>query len=622
MDDNSLFKIVRLLKRLLVYQPPQLPDPFVLKEKPNKEEPAQTEFTASVLQLNRLLEHARQLAAVMEKIVLILKQGKAAQEQEAMIGAASLLEKQQNELIPIMLSYDANIDPKQRTISTKLQENRNVLREIYYLPQNKDAVVRNFMIPSVPPLRAMLVYIDGLVDKKIINDSILCPLLKQQKKLSYIREEDLARTIADTLLPSNQVQIAGTFQELIDAINSGDTALLLEGTASALLMDTKGYERRSIDRPQMEQTVRGGQASFTESLRVNTAQIRVTMPTNDLITEMILVGDRIPLKCAVMYLQSVANSDLVTEIKRRIKGISTDYIPSMAILAQFIEDHPGVDFPQSLSTERVDRVAAHLAEGRIAVLLEGSSFVYMFPVNFFTFFQTSEDFNLSVGVGTFMRFLRWIGTVLVVLLPAIYIAINYYHQEALPTDLALAIAGAREQVPFPALFEILLMELSFELIREAGLRVPGILGSTIGIVGAIILGQAAVSAKIVSPIMVVLIALTGVASFTIPDYRMAFALRIYRFGLLLLASFLGFAGIAFGLVVLTGILTSMKSLGVPYLTPLGPRTSAGMDVVTRGPVFRQEQRPDELNTKNQDRQPKISRQWRTEKPTGEGARKE
>lgn len=618
MDNNSLFKIVRLLKRILVYQPPQLPDPFVLKEKSNEEEEKQTELTNSAAQLKRLTEHAKQLVAVMEKNVLVLKNDKATQAREAMAGEVALLEKQQNELIPIMLSYNTGIKPEQRTVSTKLQENRNILEDIYYLPQNKDAVVRSFTIPSTPPLKAMLVFMDGLIDKKIINDSVLCPLLRQQKRLSYIREEDMAQTIADTLLPSNQVQIAGTFQEIIDAVNGGDTALLLEGTASALLIDTKGYERRSIDRPQMEQTVRGGQASFTENLRVNTAQIRVVMPTNDLVTEMILVGDRIPLKCAVMYLQSIANSELVAEIKRRIKGISTDYISSMGILAQFIEDHPGLDFPQSLSTERVDRVAAHLAEGRIAVLLDGSSFVYMFPVNFFTFFQTSEDFNLSVGVATFMRFLRWIGTTLAVLLPSMYLAINYYHQEALPTDLALAIAGAREQVPFPALFEILLMELSFELIREAGLRVPGILGSTIGIVGAIILGQAAVSAKIVSPIMVVIIALTGVASFTIPDYRMSFALRIYRFILLLLAASFGFVGIAFGLVVITGILTSMKSIGVPYLTPLGPRTYAGFDVVARGPVFRQEQRPDELNTKNRTRQPKLSRKWETERPTGEG----
>ncbi|MPN15650.1 hypothetical protein SDC9_162984 [bioreactor metagenome] len=216
----------------------------------------------------------------------------------------------------------------------------------------------------------------------------------------------------------------------------------------------------------------------------------------------------------------------------------------------------------------------------------------------------------------FTRLLRLLGTILSIVLPALYLSIATFHQEALPTELLLAIAGARERVPFPAIIEILLMELAFELIREAGLRIPGLLGSTIGIVGALILGQAAVEANLVSPIMVVIIAITGLASFTIPDYRLASALRILRFIFLLAASAMGLVGVSLSLLVVTVILCSMKSFGMPYLVPIGPKTMPGFDIVRRGPVFRQEMRPDALNTQDQRRQPHISRKWITEPPVG------
>ncbi len=616
MNNNSAFKLYRYLKSLLVYQSPQLPEPFILKEQEYEEHEEQDETIgkeAKLAQLNRLLAHAKRLAKAMEDSVQALQQGKPPVSSD-IIEEIEILEEQQAEINPLWMAYISSTEAEKRIISSVLTENEKLLKKLYNLPKNKDAVIRNFTLPFVPSLPALLIYLDGMIDKKVINEAILKPLLAIQDDIRYSESPDLAQRIADTLLPSNQVQITQRFNEVMDGVNGGDTALLVDGMTAALVIDTKGYDKRSIDRPQLEQSVRGGQASFTENLRTNTAQIRVTMPTNDLVTEMILVGERIPMKCAVMYLQSVANETEVAEVKRRIEGIRTDYIPSVGVLGQFIDDHPNIPFPQSLSTERVDRVAVHLAEGRIAVLLDGSPFVHILPANLFTFFHSSEDFNLPVMVATGVRLLRWIGTVLAIILPALYLAINYFHQEALPTDLALAIAGAREKVPFPALVEILLMEFSFELIREAGIRVPGVLGSTIGIVGAIILGQAAVSANIVSPIMVVLVALTGVASFTIPDYRMAFALRIYRFVLLLLAAALGFVGIAFGMIILTVLLTSMKSFGVPYLSPLGPRTRAGLDVVFRGPVYRQEKRPDELNPKDIRRQPGISRVWKTEKP--------
>ena len=198
-------------------------------------------------------------------------------------------------------------------------------------------------------------------------------------------------------------------------------------------------------------------------------------------------------------------------------------------LFNFIEDSPTLVFPQTLSTERPDRVTRHLSEGRIALILEGNPFAQILPVSFFSFFHSGEDFSLKSGVSNLMRILRLFGALISTVLPSLYLSISYFHPEAMPTELLLAVAGSRENVPFPAWFEVLMMDISFELIREAGVRIPGILGSTIGIVGAIILGQAAVTARIVSPIVVVIIAITGLASFTIPEYRMASAVRLTRF---------------------------------------------------------------------------------------------
>ena len=255
-------------------------------------------------------------------------------------------------------------------------------------------------------------------------------------------------------------------------------------------------------------------------------------------------------------------------------------------------------------------------EGRVAIILEGNPFAQILPVSFLSFFHSGEDFSLNAGIANSMRAVRLFGTLLSTVLPAFYLAIAYYHPEAMPTELLLAVAGFHENVPFPAWLEVLMMDLSFELIREAGVRVPGILGSTIGIVGAIVLGQAAVTARIVSPIVVVIIAITGLASFAIPEYRMASAMRLLRFVLSFAAVLWGLVGLAAVLLCLTGLLTSMKSFGVPYFAPMAPKTAGANDVIVRGQVYNQEKRPDELNTKDTRRQPPVSRKWIKEPPEG------
>ncbi|MBP2635931.1 MAG: gerAA 1 [Firmicutes bacterium] len=619
-------KSFNYLKKLLVYTPSCTPPPFVLDDQSDQKQALdniheKTDLAGPTEQLQILLRQAKHAKDVLEAISTNLKEGHLINPTQIKT-LLKKLEENKAETSPVRLAYDAASQPEDREVSALLAENYTILKKLYKLPQNKDIVIRNLTLPLSPPLKAIIVFLDGMVDSKTLNLAVLQPLMFFSA--DHIQVDNISKTLTTTLieecLPANQVNKAVDYKSVQHGINSGDTALFIDGVPEAVLINTKGMIRRGVDRPMTEQTVRGSQAAFSEGLRINTALIRATLKSSDLVTEILSIGKRTNTSCAIMYVESLANPTLVAEIRRRIKGVTTDFMGDIGSLQQFIEDHPGNLFPQALSTERPDRVAVHLAEGRVAFILDGIPFAHIVPVSFFTFFHSAEDFSFKAIASTGLRILRIVAAFITLLLPSLYLAINYFHQEALPTEITLAVAGARERVPFPAFIEIILMEFSFELIREGGLRIPGVLGSTIGIVGALILGQAAVTANIVSPIVVIIIALAGLASFAIPDFQMALAFRAIRFLFLLLAAGLGLVGVASGLLLLVLLLCSMKSFGVPYMVPIAPRVESNLDVIVRGPVFHQEKRPDGLNAQDSIRQPAISREWELEKPS-EGQKK-
>ena len=620
--DKSIAKVYRYLKRLVVYEPPQEAKPFVLGEPECDSQPPANKTVRSFDELEQFkahIDYGRTLAETMEQAGQILAanpvDGQAVAKYKQFVQA---MEKQYEELSPLLLAYTVGLDDIDRPVSSSLKDNKRVITSLYHGHTNKDLLFRDFSLPGEPARAATLVFLDGMIDKQLIDLAILQPLMLLCAQQTDGIGEALLHRLAQACLPSNEAAVVTTYQAIVDGVNSGDTALLVDGAPGAIVLATKGYQQRGVERPQNEQTVRGAQVAFSEGLRTNTALIRTALPSQDLVTEIIMVGDRVKQKCAVIYMQNLANEDLVTEVKRRIKSIRASHIPNVSTLEQFIEDHPGIPFPQSLSTERPDRVVASLMEGKVALLYEGAPLALVLPVSFFTLFHSGEDFTYPDIVTSFMRLLRLAGAAIATLLPSVYLAISYFHQEAMPTELVLAIAGAREKVPFPTLLELLIMDLSFELIREASLRIPGNLGSTIGIVGAIILGQAAVTANLVSPIMVVVIAISGLASFTIPDFRLTTTLRVLRFGILLMAATFGLVGIAFAILLLSTVLCSMKSFGVPYMVPVAPKTMSGLDVVIKGPVFHQERLPDYLNPKDQNRQPPVARKWTKERSTKPG----
>lgn len=330
----------------------------------------------------------------------------------------------------------------------------------------------------------------------------------------------------------------------------------------------------------------------------------------NLIAENIIMGNRSKTPCAIMYIKDIANDSLVAEVKRRLKNVNVDHIMDTGELEQFIEDNPSLPAPQILATERPDRVCTMLAEGRVAIIMHCSPFALVVPITGYDIMYSAEDQFLRFPYSNLLRIIRLLAMLMSLLLPGIYLAITNYHHEMIPTDLLLAILSAREKVPFPSVVEVFLMEISFELIREAGIRIPGPIGPTLGIIGALILGQAAVEANIVSPILIIVVAVTGLGSFAIPNFSAGFAFRILRFGFIILAALSGFLGITVGLILMGLWMFNAKSFGVPYFSPVAPRTSGGFaDAIFKSPVWKQEKRPDYVNAKKDRMQPDISRRW-------------
>ncbi len=517
-------------------------------------------------------------------------------------------------------------DESQREIHAALKVNKKNIEQLFNMPLNKDVVVRELTLSTEPPVQAFLVFMEGMADTKLINNSILKPLmlLTNLDPGPGIRP-DTCTNVLQKHLPSNQVKKLTLFKDVVTQVLSGATVIFFEGSPCAVSAETKGFPYRAVDTARTEQVVQGPQEGFVENLRSNTSLIRRIIRSEELITEYLQVGARNNNNVAIMYLADLTNPDLVQEVKRRIKGIKTDYVAESGVLEEFIEDHPLSLMPQIVKTERPDRVSSMLLEGKVAIIVDNTPFVMLVPGLLFDFLHSPEDHYVRFSHSVWLRIIRVFAVFLTILLPAFYVAIATFHQEMIPTDLLLSIASARERVPFPTIVEILLMELSFELVREAGVRVPGIIGPTLGIVGTLILGQAAVAASIVSPILIIIVAVTGLSSYAIPNYAASFGFRFMRFFFIFLATTLGFFGISSGLFVLLCLLLNMKSFGVPYLAPVAPKTAPSADIIFRFPAWQQETRPDYQQTLDTRRQPDLSRVWttkRSKQPTGESENKD
>lgn len=520
-------------------------------------------------------------------------------------------------------------DPE--SVFPSLSVNLDFLKVKYNTLINSDIVVREFTLTARNrQYGAFLIYIDGMVDTKIINDFVLEPLMLRNRANSYdgnetrvvseaisnnitvrkVKKFDLVDYIYNSLVPQNAVKKKKSFNDILPDINMGNCLLFVDTIDTAFSIDAKGFKQRGVDSPKNETVIRGAQEAFTEAIRTNTSMIRRFVNNENLVIESLSVGKVTKTKCAVCYMKDIANDDLVAEVKYRLNNLDIDTIISSGQLEQLIEDNSKCSLPQMLSTERPDKAANHILSGRVVVIVNGSPYVLIMPCVFVDFLSSAEDPNLKFQYANLLKFVRLVAFFITLLLPGLYVAITNFHQEIIPTELLFAIVASRESVPFPIIVEILAMEISFELIREASLRVPSPIGTTIGIIGALILGQAAVEASIVSPILIIIIAITGITSFAIPDFYLSFHLRIARF-LYIIAGFLaGFLGIG---IVLFGhfiLLCSLKSFGVSYLAPYIPATSKNNKAYFMPPFWNREKRPDFLNSKRPKKQERVSMKWK------------
>lgn len=507
--------------------------------------------------------------------------------------------------------------------STKVQilkdvdDNIDYIRKQFNYPINKDIIVREFK--ALGRYRAFIVYIDGMVDRITINNFILRPLLNS--KFSEEEQKYGINYMLENSIETNQTKRTFSYDEVISEILMGDTGVYVDGCDYYIFNETKGYDKRGVEAPKIEGAVRAPQEAFNENLRTNVTLLRRIIKNKNFTTEFMSIGKQNNKQCAVCYINGIINPAIVSEVKRRLNGIETGEIENSGMVEQFIEDHPMALIPTVLSTERPDKASADMLEGKVCIIVDGSPFALIAPITIIDLFHTPEDTSLRWQYGTLNRIVRIYAIFVATLLPALFIAATNFHQEMIPTEILIAIAKARENVPFPTIVEILLMESSFELIREAGIRIPGVLGSTIGIIGAIILGQAAVQADLISPVVIIIIAIVGLGTFAIPDFSFALGIRIIRLLFIAAGCLLGFYGITLMMIIVTIFLTDMKSFGVPFMSIYVPKVHGSSDKIIRYPIWRQEFRPDQLNPLNVRRQPPISRKWKSEQG-GENSEKQ
>lgn len=493
---------------------------------------------------------------------------------------------------------------------------------------NSDIVIRKFTLSARnKQYKAFIIYIDGMSSPDLISNYILKPLMLKNSANSFdgiqtkvisevktnnitvrkIKKFNISNYITECLIPQNDVRQTNKFDDIVEAVNAGNCALFVDTLDIAYNIDVKGFSQRSLDTPNNEIVIKGAQVGFTENLRTNTSLIRRYVNNENLVIESLNIGTLSKTPCAICYLKNVANSDLVNEVHYRLSNLKIDHLTSSGQLEELIQDDKRFSFPQIISTERPDKTTNLIFDGRVAIIVNGSPYILIAPATFSDFLLSPEDLNLKHQYSNFVRFLRFAAYIIAILLPGIYMSITNFHQELIPTELLYAIVSSRENVPFPILFELLLMEFSFELIREASVRVPSPVGSTIGIVGALILGQAAVEASIVSPILIIIVALTGICSFSIPDFTLSFHSRTLRFIFTMLGALVGFLGLAAGLIVYILILSDIKSFGVSYFQNIFKRG------LILSPAWQRENRASFLHTKRPKEQDKISMAWKYKK---------
>jgi len=463
-----------------------------------------------------------------------------------------------------------------------LRRNIEILSSRLGAPANADVLSRRLRSGA---FESAVIAIDGMVSSQRIDENILKPCMDLPKAAGedVPPEERVSFLMAHavSILP---MKIKYNIDEILSDILSGQCALLCEGCSTACVMDVRGFEKRTIGKPEVEQVVLGPHESFSESIRTNITLIRRIVQREELITEFVTAGGAMKTRCALLYLRGTADERMAEKIRARLERCQYDFALTTGEVEQLIEDHPWALVPSSVRTERPDRAASFLAEGQIVVLTDGSPDVLGTPATLFHQLHTPDDASMRWQYGTYLRIVRIIGLLIHVFLPGLYLAVLRFHQELLSPMLLTSVYETGARVPLPAFLEALLMTLAFDLINEAGLRAPGAMGNALGIVSGLILGQSAVSADIVSPLLLIVIAASGLGGFCIPNYALSIGLKIVQLFFLCAGAAGGLYAISLLLLVLLCALCRMTSAGSPLTAPLTPPRRGNPDLLIRLPM--------------------------------------
>lgn len=490
----------------------------------------------------------------------------------------------------------AAVEEPMKTIGKHLEDNISFIQGVF--SHDNTLTVRRFENEHTPDIRGCVLHLDGMVDKERIVEDILKPVIQND---SLERKGEMVNSICQRVFTLSEVRKENQMTTLIADLMTGHTVLILDNAAEALVINTRGAESRSVTEPESEKILRGPREGFTEPLVVNLSLIRKKIATPNLKFYFMEIGVQSKTKVCICYIEGIANDAILEELKTRLSKIDIDGVIASGYLVELIKDSPYSPLKTIGSTERPDIVAAKLLEGRIAIIVDGTPVALTLPFVFIEHFQANEDYYINYYFSSVSRLLRIFGFLITVSVPGLYVALITFHQEMIPTPLLLSISAARQGVPSPTIVETLLLLLAFEIMRETGIRMPTNIGQALSIVGALVLGQAAVDARIVSAPVVIVVALTGITGLMIP--KLKGAIILIRFFLLFISAFMGFYGFIFGVTGLLLHLCSIRSFGVPYMLELTSLSLEDLkDTAVKAPLWFMKKRPAFISGWNKIRQ--------------------
>lgn len=469
----------------------------------------------------------------------------------------------------------------QTIFSRNLEKNLKALQQRLHLDVNDDVVLRRF---DALGQDCALLYVEGLSDGEQMAQHILRPMMNSPLVLAG---RSTAEQVMQNVLTVPEVESGTEVSQALDDLLRGLCLVLIDGCDQALRIDLRAYARRPVSNPRNETVVVGPHDAFNETLRDNLTLLHRRLPSPNFVCQLRKVGTETPGQAALCYLDGVCPRETVEELQRRLDGVELDYVLTSGTLEQLIEDDPYAPLPQVVGTERPDRAVSFLMEGQAVLLLDGSPRALALPVSLWHLFHAPDDSYMRWQYGTFMRLLRLLGALVTLLLPAVFVSLVVYHPITIPMTLLTSIMQSRTNVPINLFEETLLMVAVFALINESAIRIPGMMGSSLGLVSTLILGTAAVDAGLVSPLLIIVVALSGLGSYAMPNYPLSFAFRMGQVVLLLAAGITGISGLCYAVVMLLCWVAAMESLGQPFLAPGSPRRTHNPDLLLRAPTFRQ-----------------------------------